>query len=73
MNRRARFWKATMAGSSTPAPGFESGARFRKRHPLDCGKPRCQLCHREKVFGTASHRDRKAAVAAQHDIREASE
>lgn len=25
--------------------------RWRKRHPLDCGCPRCVYCHSEKVFG----------------------
>ena len=32
--------------------------RFRKKKGLDCGKARCLLCHYEKIFGIASHRDR---------------
>lgn len=24
---------------------------FRDRHPRDCGRPRCGLCHGEKVYG----------------------
>lgn len=25
--------------------------KFRKRHPFDCGKPKCIMCHGEKIFG----------------------
>ena len=25
-------------------------SRFRDRHPLDCGKTRCMLCHGEKLL-----------------------
>lgn len=25
--------------------------RLAKHHALDCGNPKCLLCHREKVFG----------------------
>jgi hypothetical protein len=25
--------------------------RLAKHHALDCGNPRCLVCHREKVFG----------------------
>jgi hypothetical protein len=24
---------------------------YRKRHPLDCGNPRCGICHSDKRFG----------------------
>ena len=27
-------------------PGF-----LRKRRPLDCGRPRCGVCHFEKIYG----------------------
>ena len=24
--------------------------RVRDKHPLDCGKAKCKLCHRDKIF-----------------------
>lgn len=32
--------------------------RFRKRKALDCGRPRCLVCHYEKVLKIASIKER---------------
>lgn len=32
--------------------------RFRKRKALGCGRPRCHLCHGEKLLDIASVKDR---------------
>ena len=32
--------------------------RFRKRKALGCRRPRCLLCHYEKIFGILSVKDR---------------
>jgi hypothetical protein len=33
--------------------------RYAKRHALDCGNPKCQVCHSEKVFNKPTLQDRK--------------
>ena len=33
--------------------------RLAKRHALDCGNPKCQVCHSEKVFGKPTFQERK--------------
>lgn len=35
--------------------------RFRKSKALDCGRPRCLICHFEKVLGIPSIKDRLRA------------
>jgi len=37
--------------------------RFRKKHPYDCGRPGCQVCHFEKVHGLPSVSRRRADEA----------
>ena len=33
---------------------------FRKFRGMGCGRPKCQVCHYEKVHGIKAHRDRAA-------------
>jgi len=33
--------------------------RFAKHHALDCGNPKCQVCHSEKVFNKPTLQERK--------------
>ena len=33
--------------------------RLSKHHALDCGNPKCLLCHREKVFGEKTIKEQK--------------
>lgn len=33
--------------------------RFAKNHALDCGNPKCLVCHSEKVFGKPTLQERK--------------
>lgn len=33
--------------------------RFAKRHALDCGNPKCLVCHSEKVFRKPTIQERK--------------
>jgi hypothetical protein len=33
--------------------------RLAKHHALDCGNPKCLLCHSEKVFGEKTLKERK--------------
>lgn len=32
--------------------------RFRKRHPCDCGKAKCMICHSEKILKIKTHKDK---------------
>lgn len=34
---------------------FRGAGFFRKRHPLDCGKARCFMCHTGKLLGYTKH------------------
>jgi hypothetical protein len=57
MARRAKVWDRVGWGDR------ELG-RFRKRHPLDCGRPRCGLCHGEKNYAAGKRsRHRREALA----------
>jgi len=53
--RRHRF--AVSLGQDRP-----TGA-FRKSHPLDCGNPRCGLCHGDKVWGEPRRDERRGRLA----------
>jgi hypothetical protein len=33
--------------------------RLAKHHALDCGNPKCQACHSEKIFNKPTLQDRK--------------
>lgn len=33
--------------------------RLAKHHALDCGNPKCQVCHSEKVFNKPTLQERK--------------
>ena len=33
--------------------------RFAKSHALDCGNPKCIVCHSEKIFGNPTLQERK--------------
>jgi hypothetical protein len=33
--------------------------KFAKQHALDCGNPKCLLCHGEKVFGKKTIKERR--------------
>ncbi len=33
--------------------------RLAKHHALDCGNPKCQVCHSEKIFSKPTLQDRK--------------
>lgn len=33
--------------------------RFAKTHALDCGNPKCLVCHSEKVFGKPTLQEQK--------------
>jgi hypothetical protein len=33
--------------------------RLAKQHALDCGNPKCLVCHSEKVFGKPTFQEQK--------------
>jgi hypothetical protein len=40
--------------------------RLAKHHAMDCGNPKCLLCHREKVFGEKTLKERKFDQDVDH-------
>ena len=36
---------------------YKHAGAFRKQHPLDCGNPKCMVCHSQKVLDIKSHKD----------------
>jgi hypothetical protein len=46
--------------------------RFRKRHPLDCGRAKCKLCHGEKLYGKRSVKGQRADQAFASQLQELS-
>jgi hypothetical protein len=56
MRRRAKLCKVL---------GREPLSNFRKRHPQDCGNPRCGLCHSDKYPRREPTRQERAARLGQ--------
>ncbi len=49
--------------------GCRQDRHYRKRHPLDCGKAGCEVCHGHKAAGDKSLQELRADV----DLREGCE
>ncbi len=49
-------------GRPTGCPCDEQPGRFRKRRALDCGRPRCQLCHFDKIHGIKGRQEIRADI-----------
>lgn len=67
--RRKREYERFLGRFGSSAAKVEAG-RFRKRHPLDCGRPGCLLCHSEKVFKRRSVHQRRADEAFQSELKD---
>jgi hypothetical protein len=63
VSRNARF-----VSGGAPIESDVSENRFRKRHPFDCGRTRCQVCHSEKVHGRKSVTDRRSDEAFANEL-----
>jgi hypothetical protein len=57
-------------GQSTGCPCDEQLGRFRKRRGLGCGRPRCQLCHFDKIHGIRSHQQRVADLRLLEQLKD---
>lgn len=72
--KRYRWWMQNMRSQSATGEIVHSFERapghFRKRHPMDCGNPRCKLCHREKVFHRPTVKQRSADIALACQLQE---
>ena len=44
------------------------GVHYRKRHPLDCGKADCAVCHGDKVYGAKSRQALRSDVAYREGL-----
>ena len=44
--------------------------KLNKKHPFDCGKASCFLCHYEKILRKKKVRDRKLDEAAKQQLKE---
>ena len=44
--------------------------RFRKRHALGCGRPRCRLCHPYKWPRQPSRSERRSAIVTAEQLAE---
>lgn len=47
-----------------------SPGRFRKRHPLDCGRARCHLCHGEKLMDRLTPAQIRANEAFAQSVKD---
>jgi hypothetical protein len=41
--------------------------RLAKHHALDCGNPKCLVCHSEKVFGKPTFQEQRFAQGCKTD------
>lgn len=62
MSRRRKFYSHVMHVE------VDSGGRFRKRKPLDCGRAGCKLCHGEKLYNRPSVKDLRADEAFRFEL-----
>jgi hypothetical protein len=45
----------------------EEPGRLRKKHPLDCGHPKCINCHYDKVLNKPKISDKKKIISTEDD------
>lgn len=43
---------------------------FRKMRPLDCGNPRCHICHYDKIMGSDSARQMRKNIDYRQQIED---
>lgn len=48
----------------------EQVGRFRKKDAYDCGRPRCYVCHSEKIMNIAKHKDKVSDLSFKEQVRE---
>jgi hypothetical protein len=41
--------------------------RYAKHHALDCGNPKCQVCHSEKIFNKPTMQEKRFAESCKTD------
>ena len=41
--------------------------RLAKHHALDCGNPKCQVCHSEKIFNKPTMQEKRFAESCKTD------
>ena len=58
VSRRVRDWKAA---TGSEINDYRRG-RSRDRHPLDCGRPHCGVCHSEKLGNHPPIRDVRQGI-----------
>jgi hypothetical protein len=49
---------------------YNKTGRYRKSHPLDCGKPHCMICHSDKILGNKTHRQELVDISMQEQLRD---
>lgn len=71
MARRSRQYMSLMGSLFSDDGGdAQSSGRFRKRHPLDCGRSRCKLCHSEKIFKRRNPAQIRADEKFAYELKE---
>jgi len=51
---------------------LEKANKFGKKHPMDCGNPKCGLCHREKLSGDKKISEKKKLISAEQQLEDIS-
>lgn len=76
MRKQKRVWRLSHEGWGGSTRGEypeRSMGQFRKRHALDCGKPKCMICHSEKQLKYKRRDEEEADLKLKEQIRELGE
>lgn len=67
--RRVRFLRRSGRAEMLVALRHLPG-RLKKHNPLDCGRPGCKLCHRDKIFDDSRRDEALADLKMREGLRE---
>ena len=70
MRRQSRIWARSLHATGHDTGEFDKPlGKFRKRHANGC-KPRCRLCHADKIDGKKNHQELQKIISEQQQLAE---
>ncbi len=60
--------KVIKNASSAPSKMLEQPHRMAKKHPFDCGNPKCPMCHMDKVLKKPKISDLRKTTGLENEF-----
>jgi hypothetical protein len=71
MERQVKIWDSSLHRVDEFDNRFKKPlGRFRKRHPCGCGRPRCRLCHSDKIDGVKPYKVLLSDIGVKEQLSE---